>query len=182
MLAPVEENDFEGCKTRCVCRSHRPFLRAAAAAAAAVRKPPIVLRRPRRRKSLSPEKFASPGARFPEGRWTFCSIACKIAGITKKEPRMLTAARVRSVERAKIADKLIPAPVAAAPPPALAAPPPALAVPPKAKWKARAKGEAPAPAPAPAPKPAAKKPPAKAKAKAKKPRRRRSPPPRRPSR
>ena len=162
MLAPVEENDFEGCKTRCVCRSHRPFLRAAAAAAAAVRKPPIVLRRPRRRKSLSPEKFASPGARFPEGRWTFCSIACKIAGITKKEPRMLTAARVRSVERAKIADKLIPAPVAAAPPPALA-------VPPKAKWKARAKGEAPAPAPAPAPKPAAKKPPAKAKAKAKKP-------------
>ena len=33
--------------------------------------------------------------RCPAGLWTYCSIACKIAGLTRVEPRVQTAARVR---------------------------------------------------------------------------------------
>ena len=62
MLAPVEENDFEGCKTRCVCRSHRPFLRAAAADAL------ITLARETETETTSEETTTPAKHRTPEPR------------------------------------------------------------------------------------------------------------------
>jgi hypothetical protein len=48
--------------------------------------------RQRRRDTASK---AGPVGRIPAGQWTYCSIACKIAGLTRVEPRVQTAVRVR---------------------------------------------------------------------------------------